>query len=361
MTRITSSRNLIRIAIIGLLAVLAVFAYGRALAAVTISSFNAQGQSAGILVTWSTGSEINNVGFDVLRSTDQNGTYTKINANLIPGCLCMGGANYQFTDTTAASGQTYFYHLQSVDTSGGRTTTDCVNTCPVSASISGAAATPTATKTTAPPTATNTTPPTATKTPRPPTATNTPRSTSTKTGTAIPGTPTATDAAPTETLAADILPTETIVPDVPLGDLPTATDAPPDSQDSGSVETPVDFTPAPTKFARAANPVGSDPAASPDQTETSTPSPTPLASAKTPPRTGPTSVALRVQPTKVPTQSHPAGKSQAPPPSSSRSLGLTQAQTTIAVGVVILAIALFGLGVLSGMIGLFMWYVRRSY
>lgn len=330
------------------LAIVAAWLMGaaRVSAAVTISAFNAKGQASNILVNWATGSEINNVGFNILRSTTLNGTYTKINGTIIAGCAgCIGGQPYSYPDSSVTVGQTYYYQLQSVDNSGGTQITKCVTQCPVSASAGAPAPTPTSTNTAVPPANT----PTATKTPRPATATNTPRPSATKTG-----------AAPTETLAADVLPTETLVPDIALGDYPTATDAAPDSQDSGIVETPVDSNPAPTKFAYAANPTSGDQATGPDQTETSTPTPASLGSAVTQAHTASTSVALRVQPTKVATQSHPASKSKAPSPRGSSSAALSQTQTT-AVALLLLAASLFGLGLLSGLVGLFMWYSRRYY
>lgn len=341
-------RNLFPFLVLLVVALVLLAAYGNALAAVTISSFRAQGEPADILITWQTGSEVDNVGFNVLRSNSQNGTYSQINPNLIPGCFCTGGASYQYRDTSAASGQTYYYHLQSVDTSGNKTTTDCVNQCPVSGALSGPTVTPTPT---------NTLVSTATKTPRPPTATNTPRPTVTKTGTPKPATPTATNAAPTETSEPDVLPTDTPIPEAVLTDFPTATDAPPDTQDSGAVDTPVDSTPVPTKFAFLANPTTSGQPNGLDQTETTTPTAAGLTST---PQAASTNVALRTQPTHAATKSHSAGKPSAPPAPSRRSLGLAEAQTTV-LALLMLAVALFGLGVLSGLVGLFMWYLKRSY
>ena len=50
-------------------------------------------------VTWATASEIDNAGFNIYRSTEENGTYTKINSGLIPAKGSpSGSATYQFTD-----------------------------------------------------------------------------------------------------------------------------------------------------------------------------------------------------------------------------------------------------------------------
>jgi hypothetical protein len=141
----------------------------RAHAAVTVSSFKAQAQAAKIELTWTTASEINNVGFNLLRSNAAAGTFTRINANLIPTqCLgCIAGSSYSYGDSSVALGQTYFYKLQSVDNRGG---TQLFG--PASAAVSA-------------PTATATRSPTGTPSP-------TRVASSTPTATPVPGTPTLT-------------------------------------------------------------------------------------------------------------------------------------------------------------------------
>lgn len=89
-------------------------------AAVTISSFTAQAKAPQIQVDWKTATEINNAGFNLLRSTTQSGTYAKI-AGLIPaknpGSIL--GATYSYSDTAVTPGQTFYYKLVSVESSGG--------------------------------------------------------------------------------------------------------------------------------------------------------------------------------------------------------------------------------------------------
>lgn len=333
--------NLLRLVAIIAAAILTSMVFGTALAAVTISSFQAQGEAGDVLVTWKTGSEINNVGFNVFRSDSENGSYGKVNKNLIPGCFCAGGVSYQYKDTSAVPGQTYFYRLQSVDTNGGKTMTNCVSVCPVSAAASAGVATPTPT---------NTTQPTPTKTAKPPTATNTPRPTASKTTTLPPSTPTATNPVPTQALVLDATST----------DEPTETDFPTDAPDTTDLGSPDLATAPPTKVAHLATPDNSDQAGSVEASETTTPTPSTAVITIVTPQPGSTSAALRVRQTPVTARQPSAGKPKAAPPSSGRSLGLTESQTTvIAFGVLIFA--LFGLGVLSGLIALFMWYVKRVY
>lgn len=169
------------------------FTFTRAHAAVTVSSFKAQAQAAKIEVTWTTASEINNVGFNLLRGNSAAGTFAKINANLIPTqCLgCIAGSSYSYSDSSVASGQTYFYKLQSVDNGGG---TQLFG--PASAAVSAPTATSTATAT------------------RSPTGTPSPTwvASSTPTFTPVPGTPTRaatiTPAQFTPTRAATITPAQ---------------------------------------------------------------------------------------------------------------------------------------------------------
>jgi hypothetical protein len=155
--------------------VLMAFVPTRAFAAVTISSFTAKPDAPHIEIDWTTATEINNAGFNLLRSTSQNGTFTQI-AGLIPAKYpgSVIGASYSYTDGAVTAGQTYFYKLVSVE-SGGATQ----QFGPVSASVAvPATATPTATATSTPP------PPTATVTPQLPTAL--PTETSLSTSTPIP-------------------------------------------------------------------------------------------------------------------------------------------------------------------------------
>jgi hypothetical protein len=173
----------------------------RASAAVTISAFGAQWQGNSVVVTWRTASELNNAGFNILRSTSANGTFTKVH-NTPAQFGSISGASYSFTDSGVTPGTTYYYRLQSIDTSGKVDT--------YSQTVSAAPpATPTAT--TAPPTATRTRTPTATatnvpsaptSTPVPPTATATapPQFTPTRTRTLPPGVPSPTPAPPTPTV-----------------------------------------------------------------------------------------------------------------------------------------------------------------
>ncbi|MBI4786897.1 MAG: hypothetical protein HY782_07625 [Chloroflexi bacterium] len=189
----------IRSFIVACLLIVAVsLAVPRASAAVTVSTFTAQRQAAQVQIKWSTASEMNNVGFNVYRSTkNTKNRDTKINGSMIPTqCLgCITGASYSFDDTGAAAAQNYYYTLESVDASNGTALFG-----PASSDASSATATRTATTVSATATRTATRSPTApgpSSTPTvAPTATNTPL----PTATFLPGTPSPTRAPATPTL-----------------------------------------------------------------------------------------------------------------------------------------------------------------
>jgi hypothetical protein len=139
--------------------------FARVSAAVTISSFKAQAQGAAIQLGWTTATEVNNVGFYVVRSTTANGSYTQITASLIPSkCLgCVAGTSYSYTDSSAAAGQTYYYKLESVDSHGAKhqygpvstgtsapTATSAPSATPVRTSVPVASPTPSRTNTPVP-------------------------------------------------------------------------------------------------------------------------------------------------------------------------------------------------------------------
>ena len=91
---------------------------------VTLSHFRAETTEAeGVLLNWTTQSELQNAGFNILRGISKAGHFTKINPTLIPGAGTTGERNdYQWTDTTAQSDVPYFYRIQDVSLAGEVTT-----------------------------------------------------------------------------------------------------------------------------------------------------------------------------------------------------------------------------------------------
>ncbi len=88
--------------------------------AVTVASFNARGQRHTVRVVWRTASELHTVGFNIWRRAGGSGSYTKLNARLIPSKSLLGiGANpYEYVDRLVRAGKTYSYRLELVGSNG---------------------------------------------------------------------------------------------------------------------------------------------------------------------------------------------------------------------------------------------------
>ncbi len=93
---------------------------------VSLMNFSASGSADGVQLSWSTASEIQNLGFEIYRSAQQNGGFQLIGSyENNPDLRGAGTTNvqndYAFTDQSAAPGETYWYRLADVDFSGART------------------------------------------------------------------------------------------------------------------------------------------------------------------------------------------------------------------------------------------------
>ena len=72
-----------------------------------------------VTVDWSTASELNTAGFNLYRSDNKDGPFTRINTALIPASPDpLVGGSYAFTDTQVTAGWTYYYRLEEVETNG---------------------------------------------------------------------------------------------------------------------------------------------------------------------------------------------------------------------------------------------------
>ena len=86
---------------------------------VTLIAFEAVPIANQIVLTWRTGTEIDNAGFHIYRSLYPDKDFVRVNHHLIPaepGAVV--GMDYRFTDETAGEGAEYHYKLQSVDLQG---------------------------------------------------------------------------------------------------------------------------------------------------------------------------------------------------------------------------------------------------
>jgi hypothetical protein len=89
---------------------------------VDLVSFDAIGRSGEVVVKWTTDSEIENAGFNIYRSENFDGPYTKINDSLIPGLgNSVMGKSYEYLDADVVDGITYYYKLEDVEYNGSAT------------------------------------------------------------------------------------------------------------------------------------------------------------------------------------------------------------------------------------------------
>ena len=87
--------------------------------AVEMISFEAEGLESAVELSWETGSEIDNLGFHLYRSTTTGGEYQRITRQVIPGLgSSPAGARYRYRDDGLTNDVTYYYQLEDIDTSG---------------------------------------------------------------------------------------------------------------------------------------------------------------------------------------------------------------------------------------------------
>jgi hypothetical protein len=88
---------------------------GIALAAHALLTFD----EAEVIVEWTTASELDTVGFNLLRGETSIGPFEQVNSELIPtaGDL-LTGSSYTYEDRNALAGITYFYMLEEVESTG---------------------------------------------------------------------------------------------------------------------------------------------------------------------------------------------------------------------------------------------------
>ena len=90
-------------------------------APVMLSHFSANRTSAGVVLEWVTQSELDNAGFNILRSQTQQGPFIKVNATLISGAGTTAERHtYTWTDTTTKPNVLYYYRIEDVSLSGNR-------------------------------------------------------------------------------------------------------------------------------------------------------------------------------------------------------------------------------------------------
>ena len=89
---------------------------------ISLAEFKAIPGSGKVTLIWTTASEIDTAGFNIYRSTEENGAYEKINSALIKATGSPGaGAAYRFIDSAVKNRKTYWYKLEDIDLYGKAT------------------------------------------------------------------------------------------------------------------------------------------------------------------------------------------------------------------------------------------------
>ena len=87
---------------------------------VALSKFRPERLETGeVLIRWVTESELNNAGFNILRTEKKEGVFKQVNPELIQGQGTTSGRSaYKWTDTTAKPNVVYYYQIQDVSLDG---------------------------------------------------------------------------------------------------------------------------------------------------------------------------------------------------------------------------------------------------
>ena len=103
---------------------------------VQLSSFSANRTEQGALIKWTTESELENAGFNVLRSDTKTGDFKVLNPRMLQGAGTTSERHtYQYVDTTAKAGTAYYYRLEEVSFAG---VSQPVGTCRLRGHVSAA-------------------------------------------------------------------------------------------------------------------------------------------------------------------------------------------------------------------------------
>ncbi len=88
---------------------------------VNLSQFRAERTNAGVVLKWTTESEVDNAGFYIYRSKTRDGEFNVVNPTMVQGAGTTGERNdYLWTDTTAKPNTVYYYQIEDVSHAGVR-------------------------------------------------------------------------------------------------------------------------------------------------------------------------------------------------------------------------------------------------
>ena len=90
---------------------------------VSLSFFRPTLEDGKVVIRWTTESELDNAGFNILRSQDRNGEFTKVNDKLVQGKgTTAERSTYKWVDSSAKPGAVYYYQIEDVSFAGERNT-----------------------------------------------------------------------------------------------------------------------------------------------------------------------------------------------------------------------------------------------
>ena len=88
---------------------------------VTLSHFRAEHTADGVLLKWTTESEVDNAGFYIYRSQTKDGEFKVVNPSMIQGAGTTSERNeYTWKDTTAKPNVAYYYRIEDISHAGVR-------------------------------------------------------------------------------------------------------------------------------------------------------------------------------------------------------------------------------------------------
>ena len=88
---------------------------------VTLSHFRAENTNAGVVIKWITESEVDNAGFNILRSETKDGEFKVVNPTMIQGAGTTSERNtYTWKDSTAKPNVAYYYRIEDISHAGVR-------------------------------------------------------------------------------------------------------------------------------------------------------------------------------------------------------------------------------------------------
>ena len=90
---------------------------------VSLSFFRPSLEDGRVVIRWTTESELDNAGFNILRSHSRNGEFKQVNEKLIQGKGTSAERSiYKWVDVSAKSGVVYYYQIEDVSFAGERST-----------------------------------------------------------------------------------------------------------------------------------------------------------------------------------------------------------------------------------------------